>query len=94
VVNDVLVVANDPARASQLAADEPVAVSGAKGSAVMSADAEQLVNTLLGQFGPALGLGDLGALGGALFTRPLGDLNGSLSASTDELRGKLTLAID
>jgi Protein of unknown function (DUF3352) len=94
VVDEVLVVANDPARASQLAAEEPTAVSGAKGSVVVSADAEQLVNTLLGQFGPALGLGDLGGLGGALFTRPLGDLNGYMSASTDELRGKLTLAID
>jgi hypothetical protein len=94
VVDDVLVVANDPARASQLAGEEPVAVPGAKGSVVVSADAEQLVNTLLGQFGPALGLGDLGGLGGALFTRPLGDLNGFVSASTDELRGKLTLAID
>jgi uncharacterized protein DUF3352 len=94
VVDDVLVVANDPERAGELAAAEPAAVSGAKGSVVMSADAEQLVNTLLGQFGPALGLGDLGALGGALFTRPLGDLNGFVSASTDELRGKLTLAIE
>ena len=60
----------------------------------LSADAEQLVNTLLDQLGPALGLGDLGGLGAALFTRPLGDLNGYMSASTDELRGKLTLAID
>jgi hypothetical protein len=94
VVDDVLVVANDPARASQFAGEEPVAVPGAKGSVVVSADAEQLVNTLLGQFGPALGLGDLGGIGGALFTRPLGDLNGFVSASTDELRGKLTLAID
>jgi hypothetical protein len=94
VIDDVLVVANDPARASQLAAEEPAAVSGAEGSVVVSADAEQLVNALLGQFGPALGLGDLGGLGGALFTRPLGDLNGYMSASTDELRGKLTLAID
>ena len=67
---------------------------GAKGSVVMSADAEQIVSTLLGQFGPALGLGDLGGIGGALFTRPLGDLNGFMSASTDELRGKFTLAID
>jgi hypothetical protein len=94
VVDDVLVVANDPKQASKLAGEEPVAVPGAKGSVAMSADAEQLVNTLLGQFGPALGLGDLGGLGGALFTRPLGDLNGFMSASTDELRGKLTLAID
>ena len=94
VVDDVLVVANDPAQASRLAREEPTAVSGAQGSVVVSADAEQLVNTLLGQLGPALGLGDLGGLGGALFTRPLGDLNGYVSASTDELRGKLTLAID
>jgi len=94
VIDDVLVVANDPAQASKLAGEEPVAVPDAEGSVVMSADAEQLVNTLLGQFGPALGLGELGGLGGALFTRPLGDLNGFMSASTDELRGKLILAID
>ena len=94
VVDDVLVVANDPAQASKLAGEEPVAVAGAKGSVVVSADAEELVNILLGRFGPALGLGELGGLGGALFTRPLGDLNGFVSASTDELRGKLTLAID
>jgi hypothetical protein len=94
VIDDVLVVANDPAQASKLAGEEPVAVPGAKGSVVVSADAEELVNALLGQFGPALGLGELGGLGGALFTRPLGDLNGFVSASTDELRGKLTLAID
>ena len=60
----------------------------------MSANAQELVSTLLGQFGPLLGLGDLGGLGGALFTRPLGDLDGFMSASGDELRGKLTLAID
>ncbi len=51
------------------------------------------MNTLLRQFGAAFGLNDLGALGTGLFTRPLGDLNGHMSASPDELRGKLTLAI-
>ncbi|HMJ95879.1 MAG TPA: DUF3352 domain-containing protein [Thermoleophilaceae bacterium] len=94
VVGDVLVVANDPARAAQLADAQPATVPGAKGSVVLSTDAGQIVNALLGQFGPALGLGDLGGLGGALFTRPLGDLNGFMSASTDELRGKFTLGID
>jgi hypothetical protein len=94
VVDEVLVVANDPNRAGQLAGAQPTAVSGAKGSVVLSANAEQIVNTLLGQFGPLLGLGDLGGIGGALFTRPLGDLNGFMSASADELRGKFTLAID
>jgi hypothetical protein len=94
VVDDVLVVANEAKRAAQVAGAEPTAVPGAKGSVVMSADAEQIVSTLLGQFGPALGLGDLGGIGGALFTRPLGDLTGFVSANTDELRGKFTLAID
>jgi hypothetical protein len=94
VVDDVLVVANDPRRAGQLAGAQPASVPDAKGSVVLSANAEQIVNALLGQFGPALGLGDLGGLGSALLTRPLGDLNGFMSASSDELRGKFTLAID
>jgi hypothetical protein len=94
VVDDVLVVANDPRQASKLVGEEPVPVPGAKGSVVVSADAEQLVNVLLERVGPALGLGDLGGLGVALFTRPLGDLDGFMSASSDGLRGKLTLAID
>jgi uncharacterized protein DUF3352 len=94
VVDDVLVVASDPRRASTLASEEPSAVSGASGSVVLGADAEQLVNTILQQFGPAFGLPDLGGLGAGLFTRPLRELNGSMSASADELRGKLTLSID
>ena len=94
VVDDVLIVANDARRAGELAGAEPTAVPGAKGSVVMSADAEQIVSTLLAQLGPAFGLGDLGGIGGALFTRPLGDLTGFMSASTDGLRGKFSLAID
>jgi hypothetical protein len=94
VVDDVLVVSNTRARASELAREEPAAVPGASGSVALSADAEQLVNTLLDRFGAELGLGDLGGLGTGLFTRPLGDLNGWMSASPDELRGKLTLAIE
>jgi hypothetical protein len=92
VVDDVLVVANDAKRASALATEEPVDVPGAKGSVTLSADAQELVDILLERFGPALGLPDLG-VGTSLFTRPLGDLTGYLSADTDELRGKLTLAI-
>jgi hypothetical protein len=94
VVDDVLVVASDARRAGTLANQEPAAVEGANGSVVVGADAEQVVNTLLQQFGPALGLPDLGGLGTGLFTRPLGDLNGYISASTDELRGKLTLKVE
>jgi Protein of unknown function (DUF3352) len=94
VVDEVLVVASDARRAGTLAGEEPTAVDGANGSVVVGADAEQLANTLLRQFGPALGIPDLGGLGAGLFTRPLGDLNGSVSASTDELRGKFTLNVE
>jgi hypothetical protein len=94
VVDDVLVVANDAKRAAALASADPADVPSAKGSVTLSADAEQLANTLLQQFGPAMGLGDLGSLGVGMFTRPLGDLNGYMSASPDELRGKFTLAVE
>ncbi len=94
VVDDVLVVANSARRAGVLAGEEPTDVEGANGSVVVGADAEQLVNTLLGAFGPALGVPDLGGLGTGLLTRPLGDLNGYVNASTNELRGKLTLNVE
>jgi Protein of unknown function (DUF3352) len=94
VVGDVLVVASDARRAGELANAEPTSVEGAKGSVVVGADAEQLVNTLLGEFGPALGIPDLGGFGTGLLTRPLEDLNGYVNSSTDELRGKFTLNVE
>jgi Protein of unknown function (DUF3352) len=94
VVNDVLVVASDARRARELADEEPVEVPGANGSVVTGADAERLVATLLEQFGSDLGIPDIGALGTGLVTRPLGDLTSSVSASTNELRGRLTLGFD
>ena len=94
VVDDVLVVASDARRAGELASQEPTAVEGAQGSVVVGADAEQLVNSFLGEFGPALGIPDLGGLGTGLLTRPLGDLNGYVNSSTDELRGKFTLNVE
>jgi hypothetical protein len=94
VVGEVLVVASDARRARELAGTEPVDVPGASGSVVAGADAERLVTTLLEWFGPAFGVPDLGALGTGLLTRPLGDLSGSVSANTGELRGTLTLGFD
>jgi hypothetical protein len=94
VVDDVLVVASDRGRADELATAEPAEVPDAEGSVALSVDAGQLVNVLIQQFGDAFGIPDLGVLGTGLITRPLGDLTGHASASTDELRGKLTLAID
>lgn len=94
VADDVLVVASDARRASAVASEEPAAVPGASGAVVAGADAERLVNTLLRDFGSAFGVPDLGAFGTGLLTRPFGDLNGSVSATTGEVRGKLTLTID
>jgi hypothetical protein len=94
VVDEVLVVASDARRARELAGAEPVAVPGASGSVVAGADAKRLVTTFLERFGSAFGVPDLGALGTGLLTRPLGDLSGSVSANTGELRGKLTLGFD
>jgi len=94
VAGDVLVVANDAKRAAALAAAQPTDVPGAKGSVTLSADAEQLVLRALRQFGSQLGFTDFGSLGVGMFARPLSDLNGWMSASTDELRGKLTLGVE
>jgi hypothetical protein len=94
VTGDVLVVASDVARARAVASTDPTDVPGASGSVVVGADAERLVGSFLQRYGSALGIPDVGALGTGLLTRPLGDLNGSVSASTSELRGKFTLAIE
>jgi Protein of unknown function (DUF3352) len=94
VVGEVLVVASDGARAEELATEEPSPVQGATGSVVSGADAEQLANALLAEFGSQFGIPDLGGLGAAFITGPLGEIRGHVSASQDELRGKLTLAIE
>jgi hypothetical protein len=91
VVDDVFVAANDPSRAGRLASEKPTAVSGAKGSVAMGADAEQLARAAIAGI-PQLGLG--GALGSGLFTAPLNELNGSLSATPDGMRGSFELSLD
>ena len=92
VVGDVFVVANDPSRAGRLAAESPRPIRGAEGALVIDADAEKLAREALRRLAPRLGLG--GAIGGALFTRPLGDLGGTVSAEPDGLRGALGLEIE
>jgi hypothetical protein len=91
VVDDVFVLSNEPARAGELSTASPEAVQGGEGAFVMQADAEQLANRLLRQFGSQLGVG---GLGGQLLTGPLGNITGSMSSSTDELRGSFSLAFD
>jgi hypothetical protein len=90
--NDVFVVASEAARALELAAQEPSDVDGAEGSLVMAADAEQVALQLVQQLGGQLGVG--GLLGGGLFARPLEDLSGSVSSSTDGMRGRFSLTVD
>jgi hypothetical protein len=94
VVGEVLVVASDRGRADQLATEEPRDVSGASGSVVLGADAEQVGNVVIEEFGQAFGVPDLGGFGARLITGPLGELDGYASATTGELRGRLTLGFD
>ena len=94
VVDGVLVVADDADEAEELAAEEPQAVDGAQGAVVMRSDAEQLVNAVLEDFGPALGLSGFSALGAQLFTDTFGELSGSMSAGTEGITGRVTLTFD
>ena len=88
----VFVAGSDAARAGAMASREPEDVSGAEGSLVMSADAEQVALQVLRQVAPELGLG--GIFGGGLFARPLDELNGSVATSTDGMRGSFSLTLD
>ena len=55
---------------------------------MFNVNAEALADSVLSQ------LGGLEAVGGQLFTGPLGDFTGSVESSTDGMRGSLTLGID
>ena len=90
VVDDVFVAANDPSRAGRLAGEDPTPVPGAKGAVAMGADAEQLARTAIAGLAPQLG----GVFGTGLFTAPLKELNGSLSATQDGMRGRFGLSLD
>jgi hypothetical protein len=92
MAGDVFVAASDVARARAFASREPDEVSGASGSLVTTADAQQVAVQVLEQLGPQLGLG--GILGGNLFARPLDDLTGSVESSTDGMRGSFSLTLD
>jgi hypothetical protein len=89
---DVFVAGSDVARARQMASRQPADVSGASGSIVLGADAEQVAREVLERLGPQLGLG--GLFGGGLFARPLDELTGSIATSTDGLSGTFRLTLD
>ena len=89
VVDGVFVVASDPQRAREIALETPEEVDGARALAVRS-DAQALANVLIRQLGP----GGVEGFGAQLFTGPLEDLTGSMSADTDGLRGRVQLAVE
>jgi Protein of unknown function (DUF3352) len=90
--NDAFVVASDVARARRIGSAEPSSVDGAEGSLVMAGNAEQVALQVIERIGPQLGL--TGLLGGGLFARPLDELSGSVSSSTDGMRGSFSLTLD
>jgi Protein of unknown function (DUF3352) len=92
VREDAFVAGSHPARAGAMASRQPEDVSGASGSLVVSADAEQVALQVLRQLAPDLGLG--GIFGGGLFARPLDELNGSVETSTNGMRGSFSLTLD
>jgi hypothetical protein len=89
VIDGVFVLANDATTAGQLSKESTRAASGAKGSVVVSADAELLVRQSLAE------LADIGAsFAGALVTGPLDELTGSMSTTKDGLTGNFKLTFD
>jgi hypothetical protein len=93
VIEDVFVLANEPAIASTLATEGAKAVTGAKGALVLQTDAEQLAQQALQQAeGQGFDLGD--RIKGAIGTRPLDELLGSFEVTTDGLSGSFSVTTD
>lgn len=90
VVDGVFVLANQARLAAQLSKASTKAVSGARGTVVVNANAELLARQVLGQFEEELGSG----LAGALVTGPLGALTGSMAATEDGVTGSFRLTFD
>ena len=92
VVGESFVLANDQAKA-QSVSDAPTAeVQGAQGAITVRADAQQVATRAIQAFGGASALG--GAIGGSLFTGPLGELTGSMAAEPDAVTGNVHLTFD
>jgi Protein of unknown function (DUF3352) len=91
VVNGALVVANDPARARSVATATPESVEGANGSLVVRADAEGIARQVIAQFAPRFGIPDPVV---PILARPFDELRGSVTTSTDGMKGKFSLTLD
>lgn len=91
VLDDTFVLANDPARAAELADAETTTPEAAEGAIALNADAEQLVSRALSQLGAG---GPGGGLSNSPVLGPLGEVTGSVAAETDGLSGNLRLTFD
>jgi hypothetical protein len=91
VVNGALVVATDAARARSVATAQPEAVEGASGSLVLRADAEGIARQVITQIAPNFNLPDPVI---PLLARPFDELRGSVTTSTDGMKGKFSLTLD
>jgi hypothetical protein len=91
VAGGALVAATDAARAHALASAKPAAVEGASGSLVVRADAQGIARQVLAQLAPQFGLPDPLV---PVFARPFDELRGSVTTTTDGMKGKLSLTLD
>lgn len=93
VVDGTFVLANDPGLAGQLAAADTEAVDGAEGALVVQADAFELLRGALRQTERETEGLDFSRLLGGDLDGALGDLTGSLEASTESMSGRFTLTL-
>ncbi|CAN5563181.1 hypothetical protein BH20ACT19_BH20ACT19_00430 [soil metagenome] len=94
VFDGAFVLSNDSGEAGALSVSgETSPVEGAEGAVTMRADAQEVANAALRQFGSQLGVPGGGA-GASLFTEPLGDLTGFLTAEPEATTGNITLTFD
>jgi hypothetical protein len=85
VIGNSFVLANDAARAAQIGAESPSAVSGAKGSLVVYSDARALANAIAAKRGQGVAA--------QIVTSALGDLTGSVQTETSGITGAVKLQI-
>src|SRR4051812_35043334 len=85
VIGRSFVVANDVARATQIAGQSPSAGSGAKGSLIVYSDARALANAIAAKRGQGVAA--------QIVTSALGDLTGSVQTETSGITGSVKLEI-
>jgi hypothetical protein len=66
-------------------------VEGANGSLVLRADAEGIARQVIAQFAPRFGIPDPVV---PILARPFDELRGSVTTSTDGMKGKFSLTLD